>query len=226
MYFVIMGISVVALGGLSKIIFNKRFKIVPFLAIIVGFIVLGWILYNTTFYESSNSILINTSSVQDGEKFILDIHNRKLNSGFVSSRFLTGLTLKEIYQQIIKEYPQDIITYEGENLKIIHENQVILLKKVKSDSFLWKKRNTYDLNLEYILVETSSNKYIDIPFPEEYLIDKKDYSDVINIDCDIEELKKFYTGFTNVVINDDSIILNMEQTFVLRIENGKLYIND
>ena len=66
------------------------------------------------------------------------------------------------------------------------------------------------------VVRALSKKYLDI---------EGAYTTRMKIKCDMDELKEYYQGFTNMEFEDESIILELEKPVKLTIEDDELVIS-
>lgn len=213
------------LGLCSGIIFLKlkhRIKLLPLLIVLFCCALLTIVILNVFFYNSEKEVAIHTTTSDNSEEFVLKINNHKLKYESVYTQFSTSSTLEDLMELIKKTYPNDRVSINKREVSVVHNNNVLLLKEIGKKNFLWQNRNIFTLNSECIDVEISKNKFVCIPFPEEYLETDSGYSNVMSIKCDMAELKKFYEGFSNVEFSTDSIVINLDKSVKLTIDNGKI----
>lgn len=217
-------LSLILVGIIVFLKMKNKIGLLPLVFSVFGLIIVFIFSYNLFFYFNDTEVSIKLSSTEGSESFILHEKNHKIRYEYTYSQFSSTSTLDEIKESIIDTYPLDVVSIDNKEVKIIHNNQVIKLKEIKSEQFLWQKRHVYTLASQYIPIEIQKNKIVYLPFPKEYLDTDSGYHVSMNIKCDIEELKKYYEDFTNVEFINDTIVLTLEEPIILSIENGKIII--
>lgn len=216
--FLILGLCV----GIVFLKVKNRIKLLPLLIVLFCCALLTIVIINVFFCNSEKEVAIHTTTSDNSEEFVLKTNNHKLKYEFVYTQFSTSSTLEDLVELIKKTYPNDKLSISKRKVRVIHNNNVLLLKEIENKTFLWQNRNIFTLNSECINVEISKNEFVCIPFPNEYLETDSGYSNVMSIKCDMAELKKFYTGFSNVEFGIDSIVINLDKPVKLTIHNGKI----
>ncbi len=166
---------------------------------------------------------MSTDEIHDN--FTLNLENRKVEYEYTSVKFVSSLNQEQLKECIEKQYPNAIFVVNNEEIKITKNNTVLSVKQEVQNSFLFRKRYIYVMETECINLKTSSDDYICIPFPKEYLDIEGMYDNIMNISCDIEQLKTFYKDFTNVNISENEVTIEQDVSVKLTIENGKVYIS-
>lgn len=204
---------------------NRIVTIIMILGITIGSIFFGILLLSTLFYFNSNEIEIKVSVSDNPAKFILKEKNRRMGYEYWYTKFSTNSSLDELEVLVKETYPDDIVEMNNNEIKILHNNIIVRLEKVKEDKFLWQSRNIYTLETEFISVDIVEGEFVYIPFSKRYLDIEGVYSTRMKIKCSIDELKEYYKGFTNVEFEDESIILELDKPVKLTIEDDELVIS-
>ena len=218
-------ILIAILGLLCFLKMKNNIKLGLILGITIGGIFFGILLLNTLFYFNSNEIEIKVSVSDNPAQFILKEKNRRLGYEYWYTEFSTNSSLDELEVLIKETYPDDIVEIDNNEIKIVHNNIVVRLEKVSEDRFLWQNRNVYTLESEFISVDIVEGEFVFIPFSKKYLDIQGAYTTRMKIKCDMDELKEYYEGFTNVEFEDESIILELEKPVKLTIEDDELVIS-
>lgn len=219
-------IIIVVLGLLLFLKMKNNIRLVLILGVIIGSIFLGiLLLLSTLFYFDSNEIEIKVSVSDNPAKFILKEKNRRLGYEYWYTKFSTNSSLDELEVLVKETYPDDIVEMNNNEIRILHNNIIVRLEKVKEDKFLWQSRNIYTLETEFISVDIVEGEFVYIPFSKRYLDIEGVYSTRMKIKCSIDELKEYYKGFTNVEFEDESIILELDKPVKLTIEDDELVIS-
>lgn len=228
MYMVLGMISIAVLIVLiiviAMLIVQRKVNRIVLLGVIGIVTVMVFLTYNLFFYYNEKEVTVSMSTDEYQSNFTLEIENRKLNKDLLYTEFITSLSLNELMQFVKDTYPNDKVVVYDNGFKITKDNKVISIKQHDVEKFLWKKRNVYVMRTECISLEVSTDNFISIPFPKEYIGQEGAYQTTMNITCGIEELKEFYADFTNVRIEGNSIIIEQDKKIIMTIRDNKIII--
>lgn len=181
-------------------------------------------IYHLFFYYNEEQVEIHTSTEEDSI-FVLPVKNHKEKYEYTYISFSTEIDLQEMVDEIRKNNLVDNVDFysEEKEVKLTRNNQVITIKMKNSSNFLWKKNYDYIMEAEFVNLTFSKDR-VSIPFPTEYLEIEGAYENVMNVSCDMQMLKRFYEYFTNVSMDEDSIILklNNEKTIKITLQERKV----
>lgn len=224
MLFIISLIILVALLILFAVIMIRKRVKVSVLIVIVCLVALGGILsYNLLFYYNEKQVNVAIST-NDDINFILHIKNHKLSGDYLYTEFVTSQSLSDLMQLIKETYPGSKTANYQDGVKVTVDNNVILIKQNETKHFLWKERYTYLMRAECFSLTISDDMHVCIPFPKEYIDTDGAYDTEMNITCGMDELKEFYADFTNVSINENSIIIEQEYKIRILVQDNKISI--
>ena len=187
-------------------------KIICIIVVIIALCITG---YNIFFYYSDDEIAV--------EDFVLQIDNKLLSKGSLNKEFVTSHSIDYLYEIVKNEYIEASIVLEDDTIKVVKDNEAYFIKYKESKNYLWIKRYVYDMEMQAFGLEHSGSEIL-LPFPKEYLDVRGAYSEEMSVDCEIEQLADFYKDFTNVTIDDNVILLDMEQDVKIEYFDGKIKV--
>lgn len=189
-------------------------------------VILAVFIYQAFFYFNSNEVGVAMSTDDVQQDFILNMKNRRIRYEYTSVEFDSPLDREELKSCIRKQFPDGKITEEGNLIQVVQDNTMIYMEQKRESSFLFWDRYRYEMHVECITLQLSSEEYICIPFPKEYLKVEGMYESSMKISCNMKQLREFYRYFTNVIFREKEMILQKEDHVVkIRIENGTVYFN-
>lgn len=216
----VLAFTIIFVGGLILRGTVKRGAVV---GVVLVFILSIFLIYNLFFYYNREQVVISVPS-ESREELSIQISNRQLEYEKIYSRFVTSLSIEQIAKVTEQTYPNDKIKVSREGIKVTRNNGVVTIKHDETRKFLWQPRNIYIIRAESIGLRISDEYTVDIPFPKKYLNVEGAYKREMNITCGMDELKEFYSDFTNVEIEGRTITIKQKETIILNVGEGKIEI--
>ena len=220
MMLVVLGLFILLL--LLSIIFKK--KILLYVILCLTVITGGcYILMNTVFYYNSDSVSV---SKNDNESFGIEVKNHRIKYAGSDVEFSCKYSKQELYDKISKQYDNIFSDEKFDQMVIIEDNEIYIIKEDNSSAFLWNKKYIYTLFRSYVSLDLDfsepETKSVDIPFPAMALVSNRGgIEENMKIKCDFAHLKQYYESFTNVNIGADMIEIMLEKYKCIITVNGE-----
>lgn len=203
---------------------TKLIRLYPLMVGVVVVVLGGFLVYHCFFYYDREQIRI---SIMDGNEtmFVLPIKNRTIDYEYTSAEIVTNVNMGELADVITETYPNSKITQDEDYIKVTFNNQVIIVQMQDNKQFIWDERYVYSMTLQSLGLEIEPERFIDIPFPKEYLVVDGMYQKEMELECGMDELNAFYEDFDNVSIVGNIIIIRQKGTIQLIIQDNKVIIS-
>lgn len=151
-------------------------------------------------YVSGNSFndRISVVGFEGDMPFSYELKNKQILMTGTTYEFKTQKSKVEVFKGLSESFP--VFKETDDRIQIIAQNQVFTLKYLEKDRFI-----LYD---EMIVFETKEAIF-SIPFPTDQLEneDKNRFTSSFIINCDINYLKKFYSDYKNINVENQKVII-------------------
>lgn len=173
--------------------------------IILG--IVGLLLYNTVFYNNSDKVTITDGYDND---FSINVKNHLIQYEYTYAQFSSNLSFNEIQDILNSQYKIAFLDEEFNQFVFIDNNLIFTIEYYGHSNFLWSDRYEYMFSSNTVGIEENSER-IEVPFPR-HVVDNSEtfYGSKMNLNCDYEKVKSYYTSFTNAEFGENSIILTYD----------------
>lgn len=131
----------------------------------------------------------------DGKtNFSYALKNKRILMTGATNEFEVNKSKEEVFNGLAKSF--SVFKQSDDRIQIIDQHEIFTVKYLDKNRFI-----LYD---ETIYLNTNNGTFT-VPFPTDQLAKKDEarFDTSFYIDCDINYLKRFYSHYENVVINDD-----------------------
>nr|MDE6760261.1 hypothetical protein [Lachnospiraceae bacterium] len=173
--------------------------------IILG--IVGLLLYNTVFYNNSDRVTITDGYDKD---FSINVKNHLIQYEYTYAQFSSDLSFNEIQDILNSQYKIAFFDEEFNQFVFIDNNLIFTIEYYGHSNFLWSDRYEYMFSSNTVGIEENSER-IEVPFPR-HVVDNSEvfYGSEMNLNCDYEKVKSYYTSFTNAEFGENTIILTYD----------------
>ena len=181
----------------------------------------GVVLYNTVFYNNSKYITITN---KNNKEFTINIKNHLLQYEYTYAQFSSDVSFDILQKEVKSHYNNAYYDDTLDQYVFIEDNVIYTIKYYEHSKFLWMDRYKYLFSANTIEIENDSNIY-KISFPREAIAEEEIFSTQMELKCGYEEIKPYYSAFTNAKFIDNKIILDYyTQKIVLSFKDNTVKI--
>lgn len=203
-----IAIFVIAAFIAAMFLLFKKNKSLGFIVLAAAFILCaaGIVLSNTVFYNNADSVTIKNGSDED---FTIHVNNHLLQYEYTYAQFSSKLSFDALQRELKTKYENAFYDETLNRFVFTDNNEIYTIEYYEHSKFLWADRYKYMFSSNTIGIEENA-KSVQVPFPRNAVVEDEIFSSQMKLKCGYDEIKPYYSAFTNVEFENQTIILTYD----------------